>query len=436
MIDPDYSLIAALAIFLAFDLLVAAARSAVTNATLTRLLAQRDSREKGVPLAIQILTAPAHPRAALHLAQILFHFLLAGFALWRLAPAGRDRAVDLILSVAILVIAAAVIAWLEWLVEGRVAARPEDSTVRFSPFIRALTLLFYPLLALNRRILRTSQAGETGPAVVTEDELKIMVDAGQHDGVLEREEREMIYSIFRLGDTLAREIMVPRIDVTALEVNTPPDEAIEVLLRTGHSRVPVYEDTIDHILGLLYAKDMLKLRREGGQPKSLRDLLRPAYFVPEAKKVDELLAEMQSRRIHLALVVDEYGGIAGLVTMEDIVEEIVGEIQDEYDQAEELPYQQVAEGEYLFQGRVDLVDFNEVMGSDLPREEADTLGGFIYNRIGRVPAPQEAIQVNDLLLTVEQVSGRRIRKVRAQRLASDPGDSENGRRDESHVADG
>jgi CBS domain containing-hemolysin-like protein len=173
----------------------------------------------------------------------------------------------------------------------------------------------------------------------------------------------------------------------------------------------------------LYTKDLLKITREGGEERSLREVLRPAYFVPEAKKVDDLLAEMQSQRIHMAMVVDEYGGIAGLVTLEDIVEEIVGEIQDEYDQGEELPFQQVAEGEYIFQGKVDLDDFNEMMGSSLPAEEADTLGGFIYNRMGRVPAAQEAVQVEDLLLTVEQVSGRRIRKVRAKQLPAVSGSS-------------
>jgi CBS domain containing-hemolysin-like protein len=158
-------------------------------------------------------------------------------------------------------------------------------------------------------------------------------------------------------------------------------------------------------------------------------LLRRAYFVPEAKKVDELLAEMQAQRIHMAIVVDEYGGVAGLVTLEDIVEEIVGEIHDEYDKAEENLYQQVDVGEFVFLGRVDLDDFNEIMESTLPRDEADTLAGFMYSRIGRVPVGGENVQVEDLELTVEQVSGRRIRKVRAQRI---PPASQNGEK-ENHV---
>jgi CBS domain containing-hemolysin-like protein len=242
-----------------------------------------------------------------------------------------------------------------------------------------------------------------------------MVDAGHEGGVLEGDERQMIYSIFELGDTLVREIMLPRIYINALDVSTPLQEAVDELIKSGHSRVPVYEESVDNVLGLLYAKDLLKIWRKGDKIESLRSLLRPATFVPEAKKVDELLEEMQSGHVHMAMVVDEYGGIAGLVTLEDIFEEIVGEIQDEYDQSEEAPYVQAGDGEYVFQGKVDLRDFNEVMGSQLPTEETETLGGFIYEQVGRVPTSGESLQVGDIHLTIEQVTGRRIRKVRAKK---------------------
>jgi CBS domain containing-hemolysin-like protein len=253
------------------------------------------------------------------------------------------------------------------------------------------------------------------PGPLTEDELKTLVDAGQQEGIFERGERRMIYSIFQLGNTLAREIMIPRIDMQALEVNTPLPAAIDALLTSGHSRVPIYEESIDNILGLLYAKDILSAWYEGDKLQSLHKLLRPPYFVPEAKKVDELLNEMQIQRVHMAIVVDEYGGIAGLVTLEDIVEEIVGEIQDEYDQAEEAPYTEQVDGSYLFLGRVDLDDFNEIVGSTLPKDEAETLGGYIYSQLGRVPGVGEQVRIGDLQLTVEQVSARRIRKVRWRR---------------------
>jgi CBS domain containing-hemolysin-like protein len=199
---------------------------------------------------------------------------------------------------------------------------------------------------------------------------------------------------------------------------------VDAFLNSGHSRVPVYEATVDNILGLLYAKDLLRVWREGEELESLRPLLRQAYFVPEAKKVDDLLEEMQRQRVHMAVVVDEYGGIAGLVTLEDIVEEIVGEIQDEYDQGEELPYEAQANGDYLFQGRIDLDDFNEITTSSLPKEEADTLAGFIYSRLGRVPTSGESLRIDNMLLTVEQVIGRRIRKVRVQGSLPEQSDGE------------
>lgn len=179
--------------------------------------------------------------------------------------------------------------------------------------------------------------------------------------------------------------------------------------------MPVFEENIDNALGLLYAKELLRAWREDLDQASLRGLLRPAYFVPEAKKVDALLAEMQSKRIHMAIVVDEYGGVAGLVTLEDIVEEIFGEIQDEYDVAEEAPYQKLSDGSYIFLGRVTLDDVNELLHANLPDDEADTLGGFIYHRLGHVPTTGEEVRVSNLVLTVEQVSGRRIKKVSARR---------------------
>ena len=174
----------------------------------------------------------------------------------------------------------------------------------------------------------------------------------------------MISSILRLSETLAREIMVPRIDMLALDVGTSFDEAVAQLLESGFSRVPVYRDNVDNVIGLLYTKDMLQVQQDGNGEEPLPKLLREANFIPETKPVDELLAEMQAQHIHIAIVVDEYGGVAGLVTLEDIVEEIVGEIQDEYDDGEELLFEEIKPGEYTFHGRIDLDDFNDIMKSD------------------------------------------------------------------------
>jgi putative hemolysin len=399
---------------LLLDLILAAARSAFDNANGARLISMGETNGPKGNRTIRQLNQIDHVRLTLDISQSLAHFLMAGLALaWLIS---LDK---IILSWpwGVLFISGGLLfaIVLETLVSRSIARHPEGWAVRLSGITGTLLWILTPFLGSQYGPQPGQPGGDSQPGNLTEDDLMNMVDASQQEGVLEQDEREMIYSIFQFRDTLAREIMIPRIDILAVDVKTPLPEAVDQILRVGFSRLPVYEETIDNIQGLLYTKDLLRVLHEN-QKNSLREILRPAYFVPEAKKVDELLDEMQSQRIHMAMIVDEYGGIAGLVTLEDIVEEIVGEIRDEYDQAEELPYQRVSDNEVIFQGRVDLDEFNEVMNSQLPKDDAETIGGFIYNRIGRVPNQQEAVQVENLLLMVEQVSGRRIRKVRARWL--------------------
>lgn len=408
-------LIAGLVLLLVFDLLIIAAWTAFTQTTHARLLALREQIEIRVSRTIPLLFVLTRLRASLNLSLVLVRFLLAGLVIALVFP--QPFTAPPLATAGTLFLAAFLLFWLEWSVEKYISRNPENWAINLAPFAGVWMTLLSPLLALPLAFNRNAQNATETTSTVTQDELKTLVDAGQEEGVFEQGERRMIYSIFQLGQTLAREIMIPRIDMLALDVKTPLPDAVDALLRSGHSRVPVYEETVDKTLGLLYAKDLLRVWREGNRFESLHELLRPAYFIPEAKKVDELLAEMQSQRIHMAIVVDEYGGVAGLVTLEDIVEEILGEIRDEYDQAEELPYQAYKNGEYVFQGRVDMDDFNEIMRSDLPKDEADTLGGYIYSQLGRVPDIGEVIQKDNLVLTVEQVSARRIRKVRAQWLS-------------------
>ncbi len=399
------------AILVLFDLLLAAVRASTLNVRLSFLVTLREQNPQSVERTIALLEKP-RLRVSLRLAVVLVHYLLLVVGSWLVATA-VGRPISFWLSMALVALAAVLLLVVEFALEGLVLPRAEPLALRFTFLAAAIDVLLSPLSSLLMLLLGSPHMLENRMIPVTEDELKTWVEEGQPEGSLEQGERRMIYSIFQFGETLAREIMIPRIDVLALEVNTPLEEAIEALNKSGHSRVPVYEESVDNIIGLLYAKDLLRVRKEGQSLSSTRDLLRPAYFVPEAKKVDELLREMQSRSIHMAVVVDEYGGIAGLVTLEDIVEEIVGEIRDEYDQSEELLYEQVGPSEYIFQGRIDLDDFNEVMGTNLTKDVADTLGGFIYGQIGRVPVGGEQIEVDNVLLKVEQVSGRRIRSVRA-----------------------
>jgi len=410
MIDPLWYF---LVLSLVLDLLFAAVRSAMLNSRPAQLVAVRAERPGAIERAMALLDRP-RLRISLRLA-VVFSHLSFGVLVWMAAAQGQPPLISMGGAFVILFLAGGLLLMLESAVEGSILANPEGWALRLAPVAFLLDFLFTPLSALLMAFMRYGNL-KPSPAVVTDDELRNWVEEEQPNGSLEKGERKMIYSIFRFGETLAREIMVPRIDVAALDIDTPLGEAIQALSQSGHSRMPVYEETIDNIVGLLYAKDMLPLRRNEEEPlRSMQDLLRPAHFVPEAKKVDALLAEMQASRIHLAIVVDEYGGVAGLVTLEDIMEEIIGEVQDEYDQAEEMLYQQVAPEEYVFQGRIDLGDFNEIMGSRLSKETADTLAGFIYGEIGRVPAGGESVDVDGMHLTVEQVAGRRIRKVRACR---------------------
>jgi len=265
-------------------------------------------------------------------------------------------------------------------------------------------------------VLGSSKVMQQRLGPVTDEEIRTWVNTDLGNNMLEKDEREMIYSIFQFGETLTREIMVPRIDITALEVSATIQEAIDIFNSSGHSRVPVYNETIDDIIGLLYAKDLLRVKLNDNEKSEIEPYLRKPYFVPESKNVDELFREMQAQGIHMAIVVDEYGGTAGLVTLEDIVEEIVGEIRDEFDQGEELEFQQVSDDEFIFSGRIDLDDVYDLLGVDLTEDLADTLGGYIYGQIGRVPVGGEQIKVDGWNLTVSQVSGRRIRKVVATRV--------------------
>jgi CBS domain containing-hemolysin-like protein len=242
------------------------------------------------------------------------------------------------------------------------------------------------------------ELGEDQP-LVTEEEIMTLVDAGEEGGAIEEEEKAMIYSIFQLGDTLAREVMIPRIDIQSLDGDTTLAESTDLLLQSGFSRAPVYRNSVDNIIGLAYIKDLLDGWRKGRQFEPISNFMREAYFIPEGMKLDDLLAEMQAKRVHMAIVVDEYGGTAGVVTIEDIVEEIVGEIRDEYD----------------FSGGIDLDDVNLLAGSELPKDTSETLGGFIYSHLGRVPIRGEVVEAGGLRLIVDQVAGRRIRKVRASR---------------------
>lgn len=350
---------------------------------------------------------------ALHVFRSFLHFLLAALFAGLLVSLQVFYWWSTILAA---IAGAALINFLETLTTVLVARNPYWWLTRLQFMSRMVVVLNRPLASYSRPIKVLSPGDEPGQTPVTAEELKTWAAAANETGGLEPEERRMIQSIFEFGDILCREVMVPRVDVRALEINTTICEAISAFIRTGHSRIPVYEDDLDNVVGILYAKDLLQHADEQARQRSLSGILREAFFVPETKKVDELLREMQERGIHIALVVDEYGGLAGLVTLEDILEEIIGEIRDEYDPAEELPYQQLGEGYYLVQGWMDLEEFNTVFETQLAPDLAETIGGYVVAMMGKMPVGGEKLELERWQVQVEQVSSRRIRKLHLQKI--------------------
>lgn len=412
-----------LIVLVLLDLLIISTRASLFNARLHLLVDMQDQYPQAQK-TVNLLEEP-HLRTTLRFASLATHSLFAGTIFWGLFSQ-KILFLSLPAQLVILFACAILLQALEYLVEGRIFIDLEIWAIRLTRIGLLVNFIFRPIAAFLLLFLGKADHPR-GANQVTDDELKSWVEDGQVEGSLEKVERKMIYSIFQLGDTICREIMVPRIDVLALDVDTPIDEAAQAFIDSGHSRLPVYEEKIDTTIGMLYAKDLLKAQLDKDKQLSIRSLLRPAYFVPEAKKVEELLREMQANGVHIAVVVDEYGGMAGLVTLEDIVEEIVGEIRDEYDQGEELPFQKISTDEYIFPGRADVEDINEIMGTHLTRETADTISGYIYGQIGRVPVGGEQIPLEGWMLTVEEVNGQRIRQVRAVRQpeVSDEEDNNN-----------
>jgi putative hemolysin len=277
---------------------------------------------------------------------------------------------------------------------------------------RLLAPLVWLLTATTSAITRLFGVTEAHQDRLTAEELMILVERGGEQGVLEAEEQQMIGAVLELGEQRVHEVMVPRIDIKAVPAAAPLDEFVETIVREGHSRIPVYEESIDNVIGILYAKDLLPYLARGESPQ-ITTILRTPLFVPESISVDDLLHNFQRRKVHIAIVLDEYGGTAGLVTIEDLIEEIVGEIQDEYD-VEEPMIVALSDDEARVDGRAsvdDLADHFDVQLDGADAEQYDTVGGLVYHEIGGVPNVGDTVEVDGLTLTVETTDGRRVGKV-------------------------
>jgi len=249
---------------------------------------------------------------------------------------------------------------------------------------------------------------------VSEAELRSMAELGQEEGSIEREETDLIHSIFEFGDTIVREVMVPRPDIVAIEGDKALRDVQAAVLQHGYSCIPVFEEDLDDMIGIVYAKDVLKALHQGKHDMPLRDIVREAHYVPESKKVADLLREMQKAKFHISMVTDEYGSVVGLVTLEDLLEELVGEIADEYD-TEEPDLVEIGDGEYRVDGKMDIDELNEQLDVELPDEEWDTVAGLMLGLLGSIPDEGEEVTFQRLTFTAERVDGRRISKIRITR---------------------
>ena len=276
-----------------------------------------------------------------------------------------------------------------------------------SPFVKLLTIT-------TNAISKLFGVTENDEEVVTEEEIKMMVDQGEENGTIEEEEKELINNVFEFNDITASEIMTHRTDMFAVDINMSPSELLEEIIKDDckHSRIPVYEETIDEIKGVLYVKDIIKNINK--KTFKIKNIVREAYFVSQNKLINELLKELQKNKKHMAIVVDEYGGTAGLITMEDIIEEIVGDIFDEYDDIEE-EYEKIDDNTYILSGSMPIYDVNKLLSSNIPEGDYDTLSGYLQEELGRIPTDEEnpVIETEELIFKIEEYEDKRILKVKA-----------------------
>jgi putative hemolysin len=411
-----------------FEAFFVAAEIALVSIRRSRVEQLVEEGRPGARRVRRLLDDPGRFLAVSQLGLTFIGFLASAFAAVSiadglaglLADAGMDRgtANGVALVVVTVILALFTIVFAELVPKSLALANNERFALVLSGPLDFLGRLLGPVVALltgiTRWVVKRFGAEVTSEAQITAEELRLIVERGGEQGILEAEEEQMINAVIELGDRRLHEVMVPRIAIAALPASVTFDEAIDKVIDEGHSRVPVYETSIDEVLGILYAKDLLPFLKANGRDRpDLRTLLRTPVFVPESMSIDDLLHEFQRRKVHIAIVLDEYGGTAGLVTIEDLLEEIVGEIQDEYDVEEPL-VEALDDDRARIDGRAsvdDLLDHWDLKVQLEDEDEYDTVGGLVYHRIGGVPNPGDEVHVDGLRLTVESTDGRRVGKV-------------------------
>ncbi len=412
----DAILVAVVVVLLVGAGLLALAETALSRTSKAKALALRDEHRRGSGRLARLVENPQaflNPILLLVLICQLVTATLVGILAERFFGAWGVLAATFFEVVVIFVLA-------EALPKNWAVFNPERSALFVAPIVSAL-VGFPPVRMLSNgliglaNVLMRSRNREAGG--MRESELLAMADVAMQEEVIETHERELIHSIIGFGDTIVREVMVPRPDMRTVEADLAVTKALDVAIAAGFSRLPVHEGNLDDVVGLAFAKDLIRAEREGHGDQPARDFVRPAHFVPETKRVSRLMREMQERKFHQAIAVDEYGGTAGLVTLEDLIEELVGEIVDEYD-VEEPPVQALGDGEVSVTARLPVDELNELLDAELPDGDWDTVGGLLFNVLGRVPVEGESVEVDGVRLVVERVQGHRIGRIRISPLHS------------------
>jgi putative hemolysin len=406
----DAWMLATIALLLFVTMLLAGAETALVRMPKTRAQGLAADGRKGAGALVDLVDDAQYVNAVLLVLLVcqLVQATLVGVVadrLWGVTGVVIATAVDVVV---VFVVAASLPRTWAVLNPDRAAlaaARPIRALVRFSP----LRLASRALIGLTNLLLPGKGLAQ-GP-YVSEEELLAVAELGVEEGVIEEDERALIESIIEFGDTVVREVMVPRPDMVTVAGDFRVADVMEVMLLNGYSRLPVCGDGIDDVVGLAYAKDLMRAERDGKEGRPVAELARPARYVPETKRVPDMLREMQGEKFHMAIVVDEYGGTAGLVTLEDIIEELVGEIVDEFD-VEDPIVEPLPGGGVRVDARTALDEVNDLLHADLPEGDWDTIGGLLYGRLGHVPVEGESVQVDGWQLTAQRIQGRRIGRVR------------------------
>jgi CBS domain containing-hemolysin-like protein len=418
----DWLLLAAVVVLFLASIWLALAETAFTRMNRIRALALAD---EGSRRARRLTTMLERPEQTLNV--VLFLVLvtqLTSATLLGVLLEGTAGALGVVIGIVLQIFL--------FFVVGEVAPKTyavqntERAALQVTPLLWFLTNLA-PLRALSRGLIGVANVVLPGRGLkqgpfVTEEEIRTMADVAAEEDVIELEERRLIHSIFEFGDTVVREVMVPRPDMLCVEADDSIEAALEGAINRGFSRLPACEGGTDNVIGLVYLKDLVRRVRDGEGAHPLREAVRPAVFVPEQKRVAELLREMQNQKFHMAIVIDEHGGTAGLVTLEDLLEEIVGEITDEYD-PETPALEDLGDGSLRVPGRTPIDEVSDVLGVELPDTEWDTVSGLVFNLLGHVPDEGETVRFQDLELRTERVQGRRIESVIIRKVPrADDGD--------------